>query len=254
MNIITVGLFWNLISLKEVQSKGNKTECIEENAHVNCRFVNSCKTKFWLPFAVSITSIIMFAILLTVVFVRYRYAVEYFLLKFKMKIRNYKELNHEYTYDAFISYSHADTQWIKQFHDNVTGMGFDLCLDTKDFTCGPGIAENIINAIESSRKVIFIITHNFLKSTWGSYEMEMTRMHAFQKGREDMVIVVVKDEIKVSDMPEVLKCMWFKITCIQWPNDDNLPYNTKEIFYEKIKMSLQRREDTTLLYSRNSAV
>ncbi|CAG2221246.1 CD284 [Mytilus edulis] len=162
-------------------------------------FEISCKTKFWLPFAVSITSIIILAMLLTVVFCRYKYAVEYFLLRLKMKMRNYKELKHEYTYDAFISHSHTDLEWVKQFHDSVTSMGFELCLDAKDFIVGNGIAENVMNAIDSSRKVIFIITHDFLKSTWGSYEMEMTRMHAFQKGREDMVIVVVKDEIKVNN-------------------------------------------------------
>ncbi|XP_071137854.1 toll-like receptor 4 [Mytilus edulis] len=216
-------------------------------------FEISCKTKFWLPFAVSITSIIILAMILTVVFFRYKYAVEYFLLRIKMKMRNYKELKHEYTYDAFISHSHTDLEWVKQFHDSVTSMGFELCLDAKDFIVGNGIAENVMNAIDSSRKVIFIITHDFLKSTWGSYEMEMTRMHAFQKGREDMVIVVVKDEIKVTDMPDILKSMWFKIKCIQWPNDGNLPYNTKEIFYEKMKMSLTKKEET-LTYSRNSVI
>ncbi|VDI80596.1 Hypothetical predicted protein [Mytilus galloprovincialis] len=133
-------------------------------------------------------------------------------------------------------------------------MGLELCQNAKDFIAGNSITENVINAIDSSRKVIFIITRNFLKSTWGSYEMEMTRMHAFQKGREDMVIVVVKDEIKITDMPEILKRMWSKIACIQWPNDDNLPHNTKEIFYEKIKMSLKKKEESTLLYSRNSVV
>ncbi|XP_076078285.1 toll-like receptor 4 [Mytilus galloprovincialis] len=209
-------------------------------------FEISCKTKFWLPFAVSLTSIIILAIITTVVFFRYKYAVEYFLLRFKMKMRNYNELQQGYTYDAFISYSHTDSSWVKQFHDKVNSMGFELCLDDKDFIAGKGIAENVVNAIDSSRRVIFIITHNFLKSTWGSYEMEMTRMHAFQKGREDMVIVVVKDDIKVTDMPEVMKNMWFKITCIQWPNDENLPYNTEEIFYEKIKMSLKMKEETTI--------
>ncbi|CAG2228355.1 unnamed protein product [Mytilus edulis] len=140
----------------------------------------------------------------------------------------------------------ADSKWIKQFHDKVSSIGFELCLEAKDFIGGSGIAENVINAIDSSRRVISIITHNFLKSTWGSYEMEMTRMHAFQKGREDMVIVVVKDDIQVTDMPEVMKKMWFKITYIQWPNDEHLAYNTEEICYEKMKMSLKMKEETTI--------
>ncbi|VDI08471.1 Hypothetical predicted protein [Mytilus galloprovincialis] len=208
-------------------------------------FEISCKTKFWLPFDVSITSIVVLAIILTVVFFRYKYAIEYFLLRFKMKMKNYNELQQEYTYDAFISYSHTDSVWVKQFHDKVNSMGFELCLDAKDFIAGESIAENVINAIDSSRKVTFIITHDFLMSTWGSYEMEMTRMIAFQRGREEMVIIVVKDKITVSDMPKILNSIWFKTICIQWPNNDNLPYNTEEHFYEKIKISLQQNEEST---------
>ncbi|VDI80597.1 Hypothetical predicted protein [Mytilus galloprovincialis] len=45
-------------------------------------FEISCKTKFWLPFAVSITSVIVLAITITVVFFRYKYVVEYFVLRF----------------------------------------------------------------------------------------------------------------------------------------------------------------------------
>ncbi|XP_063404684.1 toll-like receptor 6 [Mytilus trossulus] len=162
-----------------------------------------------------------------------------------MKMKNYNKLQQEYTYDAFISYSHTDSVWVKQFDDKVNSMGFELCLDAKDFIAGESIAENVINAIDSSRKVIFIITHDFLMNTWGAYEMEMTRMHAFQRGREDMVIIVVKDNITVSDMPEILKSIWFKTICIQWPKNDNLPYNTKEHFYEKMKISLQQNEKST---------
>jgi hypothetical protein len=51
---------------------------------------------------------------------------------------------------------------------------------------GNSIGENIIQAIDSSRKVIFIITENFLNSDWGSYELEMTRMHAFQRDNDNM--------------------------------------------------------------------
>ncbi|VDI09088.1 Hypothetical predicted protein [Mytilus galloprovincialis] len=208
-------------------------------------FEISCKTKFWLPFVVSITSIVILAIISTVVFFRYKYAIEYLLLRIKVKMKNYNELQQEYTYDAFISYSHTDSVWVKQFHDKVNSMGFELCLDAKDFIAGESIAGNVINAIDSSRKVIFIITHDFLMSAWGSYEMEMTRMHAFQRGRKDMVIIVVKDKITVSDMPKILKSIWFKTICIQWPNNDNLPYNTEEHFYEKIKISLQQNEEST---------
>ncbi|CAC5399497.1 unnamed protein product [Mytilus coruscus] len=204
----------DILDVKCVTDTASRTFMFEIISDLK-QFEISCRTKFWLPFAVSLTSIIIFAMILIVIFFRYKYAFEYFLLRLKMNMKNYKDLRQEYTYDAFISYSHADVEWVKRFHDKLSSMGFELCLDAKDFIAGNSIAENVINAIDSSRKVIFIITHNFLKSNWGSYEIEMTRMHAFQKGRKDMVIIVVKDEIEVNEMPHVMKEMWFKIICIQ---------------------------------------
>ncbi|CAC5369108.1 unnamed protein product [Mytilus coruscus] len=234
----------DILSVKCVTDTASRTFMFEIISDLK-QFEISCRTKFWLPFAVSLTSIIILAIILIVIFFRYKYAFEYFLLRLKMNMKKYQDLRQEYTYDAFISYSHTDVEWVKQFHDKLSSMGFELCLDAKDFIAGNSIAENVINAIDSSRKVIFIITHNFLRSNWGSYEIEMTRMHAFQKGRKDMVIIVVKDEIEVNEMPDVMKEMWFKIICIQWPSDDNLPYNTEDIFYDKIKISLKQKEETT---------
>ncbi|XP_052089247.1 toll-like receptor 4 [Mytilus californianus] len=231
----------DILDLKCVTEKASRTFLIEVIADLR-KFEISCKTKVWLPVAVFITSIIIVAMILIFICFRYKYALEYFLLRWKMKMKNYKKLKQEYTYDTFISYSHTDVEWVKQFYDKLNSMGFELCLDAKTFIAGNGIAENVIDAIDSSRKVIFILTHNFLKSSWGSYKMELTRMHAFQKGREDMVIIVVMDKIIVSDMPEIMKSMWFKIICIQWPNGGNLPYNTEECFYEKLKISLKKKE------------
>jgi hypothetical protein len=57
------------------------------------------------------------------------------------------------------------------------------------------IGENIIQVIDSSRKVILIITENFLNSDSGLYELEVTRMHAFQRDNDNMVIVVIKNDI-----------------------------------------------------------
>ncbi|CAC5373755.1 unnamed protein product [Mytilus coruscus] len=100
---------------------------------------------------------------------------------------------------------HTDAEWVKQFDDKLSSMGFSLCMDSKDFFVGNRIEGNVMNVIDSSRKIIFIITHNFIKSYWESYEMEMTRMNAYLKGREDMVIIVLKDKIEIYNMPETIQ-------------------------------------------------
>ena len=117
-------------------------------------------------------------------------------------------------------------------------MGFILCLDEKTFIVSKHIGENIIQAIDSSRNIILIITENFLNSDWGSYELEMTRMHAFQRDSDNMVIVVIKDDIPMERIPHVLKSMWFKITCIKWPNESSLPCETEEFFNEMLNISI----------------
>jgi hypothetical protein len=76
----------------------------------------------------------------------------------KMRRRRYKPSPNRREFDAYISYSHNDITWVKEFHDNLESMGFKLCLDEKTFIVGEPIGENIIQAIDSSRKVIFIIT------------------------------------------------------------------------------------------------
>jgi hypothetical protein len=156
----------------------------------------------------------------------------------KMLPRRHKPSPNRREFDAYISYSHNDITWVKEFHDNLESMGFNLCLDEKSFIAGNPVGENIIQAIDSSRKVIFIITKNFLNSDWGSYELEMTRMHAFQRDSDNMVIVVIKDDIPMERIPHVLQSMWFKITFVKWPKESSLSYETEELFYKMLRISI----------------
>jgi hypothetical protein len=138
-------------------------------------------------------------------------------------------------YDAYVSYSHHDLTWVMELHDELTSMGFNICFDEKTFIPGTPIGENIIQAIDSSRKVIFIITKNFLESDWGSYELEMTRMHAFRRGNDNMVIVVIKGDIQMSSLPRVLLSMWYKVRSVEWPKESCLPFETEEYCYKHLK-------------------
>ena len=222
--------------LRCVQADGSSQNIVSILRNLKS-YESECLSKFWLPFSVTLSSVLILCIVFTVVYFRYKRAFEYFFLLMKMRGRRYKPNPNRREFDAYISYSHNDIAWVKEFHDNLASMGFNLCLDEKTFIVGNPIGENIIQAIDSSRKVIFIITENFINSDWGSYELEMTRMHAFQRDNENMVIVVIKDDIPMERIPHVLQSMWFKITCVKWPKE-SLPYETEEFFYEMLKVSI----------------
>ena len=223
--------------LRCVQEDGSSQDIV--NILMNLKsYEIACLSKFWLPFSVTLSCVLILCIVFTVVYFRYKRAFEYFFLLMKMRRRRNKPNPNRREFDAYISYSHYDITWVKEFHDNLESMGFNLSIDEKTFIVGNPIGENIIQAIDSSRKVIFIITENFLNSDWGSYELEMTRMHAFQRDNDNMVIVVIKDDMPMERIPHVLQSMWFKITCVKWPKESSLPYETEEFFYEMVNISI----------------
>ena len=39
-------------------------------------------------------------------------------------------------------------------------------------------------------------------------------------------------------IPHVLQSMWFKITCVKWPKESSLPYETEDAFYEILRNSI----------------
>ncbi|XP_063405228.1 toll-like receptor 4 [Mytilus trossulus] len=203
------------------------------------RFENRCHDKIWLIFSLSFTTLVVILVVFVVIYLRYRSAFQYFYLRIKLRLKRYEELDGDsYLYDVFICYNHNDVPWVVNFNRRLTAENFKTCLDAKDFIAGEAIAENILRAIDSSRKIIFIITEHFLQSTWGNYEMELTRMHAFQEGRENMVIVIMKDDLSIHQMPKVLKRFWYKVTCIKWYDQGIQPFQTEEIFYENVFSSL----------------
>ncbi|CAC5368634.1 TLR2 [Mytilus coruscus] len=111
---------------------------------------------------------------------------------------------------------HADIDWVLKFYNKLHSLGHNISFDEKDFLVGAFISDNIYQTLGQSRKVIFIITEHFLESTWGEFELEVARTYALENGRHNMIIVVLKDEIDINRMPNVLKDVWYKITCIKW--------------------------------------
>lgn len=198
-------------------------------------FESECLSKFWLPFSVTLSSVITMCIIFTAVYFRYKRFFEYLVLIIRMYCSRSRSTIIRREYDAYVSYSHHDLTWVMELHEELESMGFNIIFDVKTFIPGAPTGENIIQAIDSSRKVIFIITENFLENDWGSYELEMARMHAFRRGNDNMVIVVIKGDIEMSSLPRVLLSMWYKVRSVEWPKESCLPFESKEYFYMHLK-------------------
>ncbi|EEC05722.1 toll, putative [Ixodes scapularis] len=84
------------------------------------------------------------------------------------KMVNLREI--AYIYDAFVSYSNSDTQWVisrllPQLECS-TISNLKLCVYDRDFVAGRNISECILDSIKHSRKIILVLSNSFLQSPW----------------------------------------------------------------------------------------
>ncbi len=74
-------------------------------------------------------------------------------------------------YDAFISYSHADREWVENWLLNrLEGAKISVCIDFRDFDIGVPSLDNMDEAVARSDKTIIVLTPNWVKSEWTAFE------------------------------------------------------------------------------------
>ena len=110
-------------------------------------------------------------------------------------------------YDAFISFSGNDYEWISntlcarlENHDPP----YKLCLHHRDFLVGAPIQQNIFNGIEKSKRMIMILSKNFVKSEWCLLEFRA----AHQKVLEDRInylIIILFDDVDMAEVDDEIK-------------------------------------------------
>ena len=81
------------------------------------------------------------------------------------------EANDTYRYDAFISYSHHDKDWVDGWLlPRLEAAGLRICIDFRDFEPGLSSLINMENAVERSRKTLIVLTPAWVKSQWTTFE------------------------------------------------------------------------------------
>nr|XP_004655930.2 toll-like receptor 2 [Jaculus jaculus] len=143
-------------------------------------------------------------------------------------------------YDAFVSYSEQDAYWVEtlmvQQLEN-SEPPFRLCLHKRDFVPGKWIVDNIIDSIEKSRKTLFVLSENFVKSDWCKYELDFSHFRLFDE-HNDAVILVLLEPLDGRAIPQRF-CKLRKImntkTYLEWPQGDA----PREGFWENLRTALK---------------
>ncbi|XP_069782783.1 toll-like receptor 2 [Narcine bancroftii] len=142
-------------------------------------------------------------------------------------------------YDAFVSYSDMDSDWVEtslvQELESVQSP-LTLCLHKRDFIPGKWIIDNIIESIEKSRKTIFVLSRHFVQSEWCKYELDYTHFRLFDENN-DAAILVLLETIPKETIPQrfcKLRKLMNTRTYLEWPQDEK----EQQIFWFSLKEAL----------------
>lgn len=118
----------------------------------------------------------------------------------------HEETDDNKLYDAFISYSHKDEDFI--VHELLPRLenkeGYKLCVHFRDFPIGASIADTIIDAVNNSRRTLMIVSNNFLDSEWCQYEFK-TAHHSVLKEKSKRIILILMEDVDSSKFDDDLQ-------------------------------------------------
>ncbi|XP_028414772.1 protein toll-like [Dendronephthya gigantea] len=111
-------------------------------------------------------------------------------------------------YDAFVSFNERDKVWVEETLQEKLEKDhnppYKLCVHYRDFIPGAPIAETILDCVKKSRRMIMVLSRNFIQSEWCMLEFRAAHLRVL-KGRANYLIVVLFDDVDVDSLDDELK-------------------------------------------------
>ena len=208
-----------------------------------------CSLSLIVKVSASLLAILIVVIAFSLFLYRHKWDVRFFCLKFIANRKAYQELDEletQYEYDAFVVYDKNDFEFVrnklyknldkKDSEDETDNQNrFRLCFHERDFMPGATIEENVLKAIECSRKTIVVLSRNFLQSKWCEFELQMARIECVEKGR-NLIIAVMLEPLPVDGtISRSVERLIRKNTYIEWPSDPS----RRSHFWDQMRAALE---------------
>nr|XP_012216447.1 PREDICTED: protein toll-like [Linepithema humile]XP_012216448.1 PREDICTED: protein toll-like [Linepithema humile] len=129
-----------------------------------------------------------------------------------------EELDKDKLYDAFVSFSHKDHDFIVDELISKLESGptpLKLCLHYRDWLADEWIPDNIARSVENSRRMIVVLSPNFLESIWGRMEFRAAHRQALNEGRTRVILILYSDIGPTDNLDPELKAYISMNTHIQ---------------------------------------
>ena len=149
--------------------------------------------------------------------------------------RKQEEQGREFRYDLFVAHNSHNQEWV----DDVLQPkledenGIKLCLYQRDFALGGVITDLIVENIENSRKILLLLSPQFIRSHWCKFETLMAIQKLMKKGHGVLLLAILEslDGVQIS---ATLRALLEQRNYAEWTNDQ---YGQK-LFWAKLYAAL----------------
>lgn len=129
------------------------------------------------------------------------------------------EMDKDKKYDAFISFSHKDEDFVMQ--ELVPELekdphSYKICLHMRDWVPGEFISDQIIKTVDESRRTIIVFSPNFIESVWGRMEFQVAHQKAMKEGCTRLIVVIYGDVGNIEELDPDLKAYLDTKTYVRW--------------------------------------
>ncbi|KAF6205448.1 hypothetical protein GE061_019620 [Apolygus lucorum] len=125
------------------------------------------------------------------------------------------EEDHDRLFDAYVSYCVKDEGFVTQVLAPKLESQFSLLLHYRDFNVSSYVADTILEATESTKRTIVVLSRNFLNSEWCRFEFK-TALHEVLKDRRRRLIVILVGDLTPPEVDGELRLYLKTSTCLHW--------------------------------------
>lgn len=152
----------------------------------------------------------------------------------------------EKLYDAYVAYSVNDEPWVSQVLaaelQQQCDQPYRLCLHYKDFPVTSYVSDTIVEAVESSKRTVIVLSKNFVQSEWCRFEFK-SALHAALRGKKNKLVAVTLGDLPTRDLdPDLRVCL--RSATVLSTND--------KLFWAKLKCALPDPRKVSTYSSRHT--
>ena len=107
------------------------------------------------------------------------------------------------------------------------------------------ISNNIINAVEGSRRTILILTPRYVESEFTRFEYQKAQTEMLKR-KHRIIPIMLEDISNVSDIDKNLKGIIGSVTYLEWPGAEDSNSSSKKLdkFWKRLQLSLPKKKVT----------